>query len=233
MTRIRIATILIFLFLFSCLLANAQSKPANDPCTACHKDMAKVLPKNHVEVAKGGLEQCLVCHKTGESGVAEKNAFSTHIHLAHEGSKQPLECTACHTYVAGKSFGLIGHAKSWGAPKDDDMVLMKQKEASWSGSAFTDHAHAKANVDCAGCHGKDAPVSDSTVDNERCLSCHGPVEKLAAKTANAEFPKRNPHASHLGSDIACTTCHHAHEPSVVMCADCHRLWKMNIPGAAK
>jgi fumarate reductase flavoprotein subunit len=71
------------------------------------------------------------------------------------------------------------------------------------------------------------------VESERCLKCHGPVEKLAARTANKEFPKRNAHASHYGSDIACTTCHHAHEASVVMCADCHKLWKMDVPGAAQ
>jgi len=209
----------------------AQSTPAADPCSKCHPEMAKTLPKGHVEVPKGGLEQCVVCHKN--SGAAEKNAFGTRVHLAHEGDKQKLECSACHSYTPGKSFGLIGQKESLGAPKDEDMALMKQEMASWAGTGFTDSSHAKAQVDCAGCHGKELPLSDVTVENDRCLACHGPIEKLAAKTANKEFPKRNPHASHYGSDIACTACHHAHEASVVMCADCHKLWKMTIPGAAK
>ncbi len=221
----------LLLLLPTMLVASAETKTA-DPCAGCHSDMTKVLPKDHVTVPAGGLAQCLVCHKTGESGAAEKNNFGTRIHLAHEG-KQKLECNACHTYVEGKVFGLIGQEHSWGAPKAEDMTLMKEKMATWTQSGFTDHLHAKAGVDCAGCHGKAVPLSDTTVESERCLNCHGPVEKLAAKTANVEFPKRNAHASHYGSDIACTTCHHAHEASVVMCADCHKLWKMTVPGAAK
>lgn len=227
----RYSALIITLVLCLCVSVAAQPKPAVGGCSGCHADLSKVLSKGHVEVPKGGLEQCMVCHTS--TGAAEKNAFSTRLHLAHEGDKQKLECTACHTYAAGKSFGLIGQKISFGAPKDEDMIVMKQKMASWSSSGFTDHPHAKAGVDCAGCHGKDAPLSDSAVDSERCLSCHGPVEKLAAKSANKEFPKRNPHASHYGNDIACTTCHHAHEASVVMCAGCHKLWTMKIPGAAK
>jgi hypothetical protein len=213
------------------LLCGTTSAQDSDPCVGCHKDFTKVLPKDHAPV-KGGLKECLTCHTTGHTGVAEKNAFSTNIHLQHM-AKQKMDCTACHTFDVGNSFGLIGQKNSWGTPKAEDLALMKQEMAKWSDSNFTDHLHAKAKVDCAGCHGKEAPVSDSTVESERCLVCHGPVEKLAAMTANKEFPKRNAHASHYGSDIACTTCHHAHEASTVMCADCHKLWKMNIPGAAQ
>jgi hypothetical protein len=226
MAKLRFLFTFFLMLTLSCGIALAQ---AVDPCAGCHKDLARLLPKQHAEV-KG--QQCVACHNTGQSGAAEANGFSTTIHLQHAG-KQKLECTSCHTYIAGKSFGLIGGKNTWGAPKDEDLVLMKQKMASWSGSKFTDNLHAKAKVDCAGCHGKDAPVSDSTVESERCLVCHGPVEKLAAKSANKEFTKRNAHASHYGSDIACTTCHHAHEASVVMCADCHKLWKLTIPGAAQ
>ena len=129
--------------------------------------------------------------------------------------------------------GLVGLDHSWGTPGEEDFAAMKAGFGTWAASPFTDHLHAKAGVDCAGCHGKAAPVSDSTVENDRCLSCHGPAAKLAARSANAEFPKRNPHDSHLGADIACTTCHKAHAASVVYCADCHRLWKLTIPGGAR
>jgi hypothetical protein len=216
------------LLTFACGAGFAQTP---DTCMGCHKDFTKVLPKQHAPV-KGGLHECLACHDTGHNGAAEKNAFSTTIHLQHT-SKQKLDCTACHSFDDGKNFGLIGEKKSLGAPKIEDLALMKKEMVSWANSHFTDNLHQRAKVDCAGCHGKDAPVSDSTVESERCLKCHGPVEKLAAKTANKEFPKRNAHASHYGSDIACTTCHHAHEASVVMCADCHKLWKLNVPGAAQ
>jgi len=209
--------------------AAAQNKAAGDACSSCHPDIAKVLPKNHEPVQPGGVKACAVCHNVGQSGEAKKNEFSAKIHLAHHAAK--AECSTCHAVTPDKSFTLVGDTHSWGAPKTEDMKLIGEKMNSWAESKYTDHAHAKANVDCAGCHGKDLPVSDSTVENDRCLACHGPVEKLAAKTQNAEFPKRNPHASHLGNDIACTACHKGHQTSVVYCADCHKLWKMNIPGA--
>ncbi len=222
---------LIAMLCVAVLLLCGAALAANDPCANCHKDMGKVLPKEHPAVAEGGLAQCLTCHKGGTEGAAEKNPFSTKLHTIHLAKK--VECAVCHNVETGKPFGLQGQITDWGTPKADDMKLMKEKMTSWADSKYTDNLHAKASVDCAGCHGKKAPVSDDTVENERCLQCHGPVAKLAERSANKEFPKRNPHASHYGSDIACTTCHKAHDASVVMCADCHKLWKLEIPGAAK
>lgn len=210
----------------------AAAAAAADACAPCHADPAKVLPKGHPEVKEKGVAACVACHDTGRTGNAVKNPFSARLHLSHAGTRK-LDCTACHAHVPGKSFGLLGLEASWGAPKDEDLVLMKKAFASWAGGKLTDSAHARAGVDCAGCHGKTAPVSDDTVESERCLACHGPVDKLAARSLKPEWPKRNPHDSHLGRDVACTTCHHAHAASVVYCADCHRLWKLEIPGSGK
>lgn len=229
MMKLRIATVAALLCV--ALLCGSAWAQAADPCAACHKDWSKVLPKDHPAVEAGGVAKCLACHTTGSSGAAEKNPFSTHVHTAHLAKK--MECKACHTFEAGKQFGLKGQTLSWGEPKAEDLKLMQEKMTSWMTSSHTDALHEKAKVDCAGCHGKKAPLSDDTVENDRCLQCHGPVEKLAERSANKEFPKRNPHASHYGSDIACTTCHKGHDASVVMCHDCHKLWKLEIPGAAK
>jgi hypothetical protein len=109
------------------------------------------------------------------------------------------------------------------------MAIMKEVFASWVNSSYTDHLHAKAMIDCAGCHGKELPLPDSTVENGRCLACHGPQDQLAARSRPQDFPKRNPHDSHLG-EIACTVCHHAHAESKVYCLDCHRNFVMKIPG---
>jgi hypothetical protein len=207
-----------------------KTAPVTDACGSCHADFTSVLPKGHAKVTQVGLAACVSCHHVGQSGAASKNAYSTRLHVAHV-ARQKQGCTDCHTYATKKSFGLIGLGHTWGAPGDEDLALMKGALCSWAGSKFMDHLHAKGGVDCAGCHGKTAPVSDSTVENDRCLACHGPVEKLATRSANAEFPKRNPHDSHLGNEIACTVCHHAHAASVVYCADCHRLWKLTIPGS--
>jgi hypothetical protein len=231
-TRINSLLVLLLLGLVCAVLASAQqpeTQSSQNTCTSCHA-LSAVLPKEHVEPEGNTLDACVACHSTGLSGDAKPNAFSTRLHRAHVGgAKANLDCTACHTFVPGKSFGLIGTDVSSGAPKDDDMKAMKEIFASWAKSSYTDHLHGKAMVDCAGCHGKEAPLLDTTVENSRCLTCHGPLEQLARKTAPKDFPKRNPHDSHLG-DIACTVCHHAHAVSKAYCLDCHKTFKMKIPG---
>ena len=220
--------------LYLVLSPAASAKPSNsqiatDGCAGCHADFSSVLPKGHPVVTGTGLAFCIPCHSLEQSGEAKKNGFSTRIHLAHAGPQLHLECVACHSYVSGKSFGLIGQSISWGAPKDEDMAIMKEAFASWVNSSYTDHLHAQAMVDCAGCHGKEAPLPDTTVENSRCLACHGPQDQLATRSRPQDFPKRNPHDSHLG-EIACTECHHAHAESKVYCLDCHRNFVIKIPG---
>lgn len=227
-------------FFFTGEPADAAKKPAKETrasgkqasCVKCHADFASVLPKKHPPVKGNDLGSCIPCHKPDFSGKAQKNAFSTRMHLAHLGQKTKLDCTACHSWVPGKSFGLIGVKGSWGAPTKDDMKLVREIFESWAASGYLDNLHAKADIVCMGCHGKELPKPDSTVENSRCLECHGPLEKLAKKTEPKDFPDRNPHKSHLG-DIACTVCHKGHQPSIVYCLDCHRNFKMPIQGAAK
>jgi DNA-directed RNA polymerase subunit RPC12/RpoP len=112
------------------------------------------------------------------------------------------------------------------------MVLMKEIFSSWAGSNYMDNLHAKAGIACTQCHGKGLPKPDDTVENGRCLTCHGPMDKLAQKTEPKDFKDRNPHKSHLG-EIACTVCHKGHGESKVYCLDCHRNFKMKIQGGAK
>ena len=235
MTRFQLTSLIALALL--CLTSSpaASAKPfssqtPSDGCAACHADFSSMLPKGHPAVKGTDLSSCIDCHSIGQVGEAKKNGFSTRIHLAHVGSQFHLECVACHSYMPGKSFGLIGQSISWGAPKDEDMVVMKEEFASWVNSSYADHLHAKAMIDCAGCHGKDVPLLDTTVENSRCLACHGPQDHLAARSTPKDFPQRNPHDSHLG-EIACTVCHHAHAESKAYCLDCHRNFAMEIPGA--
>ena len=211
---------------------HSNSQSAADACAGCHADFSSVLPKGHAEVKGSGVAACLACHSLGVTGEAKKNLFSTRLHLSHAGPQLRLQCDSCHSYVAGKSFGLIGQSISWGAPKDADLNMIKKSFASWMNSGNMDHLHAKAMVDCAGCHGKQAPLANSTVENSRCLACHGPEEKLAAKSKSEEFPNRNPHDSHLGKG-SCMVCHHAHAESQSYCRECHQDFEMPIPGGAK
>jgi len=211
------------------------SKASKVSCKTCHAaGFATLVPKGHPPVQGNDLASCTVCHKPDLAGTVKKNTFSTRMHLAHLPPKGKVDCLVCHRWTPGKSFGLVGMKESWGAPTKEDMGLVKEIFTSWAGSNFTDHLHARAGVGCITCHGRDEalPKADATVENQRCLACHGPVDKLAAKTEPKDFKDRNPHRSHLG-DIACTVCHKAHAASTVYCLGCHQNFKMTIPGAGK
>jgi hypothetical protein len=207
--------------------ALAGSKPSS--CLGCHNELKSVLPKNHKAMSGRDIAACLTCHASNDPDKTEPNSFSARLHRAHIGSQTSVDCQICHAWSPGKSFGLIKQKGSWGNPSRKDMDLIRQTAYSWSRSSFLDSLHAKRNVTCAGCHGKRLPAKDDTVENERCLSCHGSYERIAEKTASVEFPKRNPHRSHL-LGLACTKCHIAHGESKVYCLECHRGFQMKIPG---
>ena len=207
-------------------------KSAKVSCNSCHADIQTVLPKDHPKTKGEGIAACTSCHKPNFAGEARKSPFSARMHRAHAGGKAGVECTACHAWVPGKSFGLTGAKGSWGAPTGEQMDGLKKAFASWAGSEYTDRLHGKQGIVCAGCHGKKLPNGSETPENSRCLACHGPLEKLAAKSEPAEFKDRNPHKSHLG-EINCTVCHFAHEASKVYCLECHKNFDMKIRGAGK
>lgn len=204
---------------------------ANASCKTCHADFSSLIPKGHTPVTGNELSSCTVCHQPGMPGTEMKNAFSTRIHSGHLPPKGNLDCLGCHQWQTGKSFGVAGVKESWGAPSKEDLDLMKKIFASWASSGYMDNLHAKASVSCANCHGKELPAPDTTVENNKCLECHGPMDKLAKKTEPAEFKDRNPHKSHLG-EVACTICHKAHAESKVYCLECHKNFNMKIKGAS-
>jgi RecJ-like exonuclease len=89
----------------------------------------------------------------------------------------------------------------------------------------TARLHQDRGVSCADCHGK--AKTSAEVTTERCLSCHGPVEALVAKTAPAK--PVNPHESpHWGKEMDCTVCHRQHEATVNWCAYCH-MTTLKVP----
>jgi hypothetical protein len=235
MKKISLTLILLFVsFTGSYFLVDDRkaeaANPAKASCQSCHADFTKVLPKEHPPVTENDLSACTSCHTPELAGKAVKNAFSRRMHLAHILPRGKQDCTACHIWVPGKSFGIKGVKGSLGAPSKEDVAMMQEIFASWGASNFTDNLHAKANIGCTGCNGKTLPKADDTVENGRCLVCHGPMEKLAQKTEPKDFKDRNPHKSHLG-DIACTVCHGSHKASKVYCLDCHKKFDMKIQGA--
>ena len=88
-------------------------------------------------------------------------------------------------------------------------------------------SHQKAGLTCQNCH-KESPPKE-LVPGAQCLTCHGDLAKLVAKSSKA-VP--NPHASpHLnpGEVPKCEDCHHIHKPSVVSCKVCHQDFQFNMP----
>ena len=217
---------------FTSLLPDVLSRRPRRPATGLRADLASVLPKDHPEVREKGISACITCHKPDISGKAVKNPFSAKIHMAALTSKANLDCLVCHTWVPGRSFGIIGGKGSLGAPARDNLDLMKNEFSSWASSGYLDNLHAKADIVCAGCHGKDIPKADDTVESARCLECHGPMDQLAKKTEPKDFKDRNPHESHLGN-IACTFCHKSHTESKVYCLQCHKNFDMKIKGTSQ
>jgi hypothetical protein len=219
-------------FVLSDVGAAPAVKAAPGTCKACHADWGSVLPQGHPAVKGANLATCTGCHKPDPAGEAKKRPFSARIHLAHVAPRGPLDCKACHSIAAGRSFGLVGAKGSLGTPSKEDLAILQEVVGSWADSANTDHLHAKAGLACAPCHGSALPKADDTVGNERCLACHGPMDALAKRSEPKELKDRNPHRSHLG-EVACTVCHKAHAESKVYCLDCHRKSTMTIPGAKR
>ena len=236
MKKITLLTAILFsLILVSPLLSEAkktQDKPKGTSCSSCHADISKVLPKNHKPVAGSSITACLACHKPDLSGKPEPNPYSAGLHKPHVKADSGIDCGMCHAWVPGKQFGLKGYKGNMGKVSKENMALLRKSFVSWAGSSNLDAAHGKANVVCLSCHGKTLPEIGDTVENDRCLACHGTMEALAARSAPKDFPDRNPHKSHLG-EIACTVCHHAHKASEVYCLGCHAKFPMKIPAGAQ
>jgi hypothetical protein len=210
----------------------AAAAPAAPSCAGCHGDFQSVLPKTHPPVTGKEISACLMCHRPASPDKAAPNPFAARLHRAHTGARLPIDCQLCHAWEAGKGFGLAGDKESWGVLSAQEMELLKRTLASWSESSWLDALHAKRDVSCAGCHAKKLPARDDYVESSRCLDCHGSYEKLAEKSAPAQFPMRNPHRSHLVG-LDCTKCHVAHGASRSYCLECHPTFEMKIPGGAK
>ncbi len=216
---------------FGVLAKEGIQKQKGASCTPCHADFSSVLPKTHKPVKGIDISACTACHKPDFSGKAEPKPFSAQIHRAHTKKGVKADCLLCHQWTPGKQLGLKGTPAKLGPIAKKQMPLIKEAFTSWSNSKYLDSLHAKANVGCLACHGKTLPETGDTVDNDRCLECHGSLDSLVARSAPKDFPDRNPHKSHLGS-IACTVCHHAHAASTVYCLGCHPKFAIKpIPGA--
>ncbi len=115
-------------------------------------------------------------------------------------------------------------------------------------SAFMSNAMAADNLadfhgknqECDSCHTADGELSNDslTYENQQCVSCHGTMKEVAEQTKHEHY---NVHDSHFPGDVACTSCHSAHEKSMNYCDSCHSFefdmpyyekWQRNEPTIA-
>ena len=85
---------------------------------------------------------------------------------------------------------------------------------------------------CQKCHGDEvAPDDNQTVENRECVACHEDYPAMAELSAKKLTNKAiNAHGSHLGPEIACTSCHQGHQESKAYCLHCHTNFSMPMPG---
>lgn len=114
-----------------------------------------------------------------------------------------------------------------------DAALRQRIESAPQGVAGLHRGNSGA-LNCGKCHGSSvAPDDNQRVENKECVACHGDYAELAVETAKKLTNKAlNPHASHLGPEIACTSCHLGHQESKAYCLNCHTNFTMPMPGNA-
>lgn len=84
---------------------------------------------------------------------------------------------------------------------------------------FTSEKHLKTGLNCDSCHGTANVGAGAEVAMAKCLSCHGPYEKLAKRTEKMD---PNPHTNPHYGDLDCNVCHHGHKADENYCRSCHK-----------
>lgn len=136
---------------------------------------------------------------------------------------QGNDCIACHK--DGKALKPTHRITLKMKLADCDDCHERKTDDSLVGIVPGSHLHQWSAVTCADCHGNVA--KPAPVEAEKCLSCHGSGEKVAARTA--KMKPQNPHYSaHYNADLDCNLCHHQHQKSENYCAECHR-WDFKVP----
>jgi Cytochrome c3/Cytochrome c554 and c-prime len=211
--------------------AAAQQQPAETAsCQNCHAGGVPV-PEKHLKVKGASIAECMNCHAS--QAAAKSQPVVARLHRAH--AKSGVDCTTCHTYASGKGFGIVGRKGNLAVLDDEQYERVKKAMTNWASSPWLAAKHGSKNISCSGCHQKQLiPDDNETVLNKQCVACHGGYTKVAAVTkAKLKNPNINPHASHLGAEIACTVCHQGHQESKAYCLNCHTNFNMPIPGGAE
>lgn len=168
----------------------------NESCTSCHSQ--DKVPSPISVLKKKRHQDCSGCHDTLKN------------------------CTQCHKEIGNKAFIRITDAAHL---TEQTCPACFDKSMPNTGEGLTlVHHHLINGITCLDCHeSREDPHEPPT---EKCLSCHGTPDEVAAKTAKMD---PDPHNSpHYGTEQECSLCHHQHEPSENFCSSCHE-WKLDVP----
>lgn len=109
-------------------------------------------------------------------------------------------------------------------------TLVMSMAAAQTTPQYLADRHVARGVQCAACHGQDAPKAALPEDKDRhepCVACHGFYDKVAQRTVPKNPEEMNPHSQHDGN-LPCTTCHKGHQPGKNYCAGCH-YYNFKVP----
>jgi len=173
-------------------------------CATCHGE-EQVLPTGHVDTKNMKLAQCVICHKKDTPKNKE---------LLGKGLPPSLQVPEC---TLEKAIYNLYHKKK--------VVTNKWVTASLRGRMPLDHTHwlSLSSAMCTFCHETHGTKLEEPepLTTEKCLSCHGSFQEMAARTASMHFGY-NPHDSHY-KELDCYVCHYMHSKSENFCAECHEF----------
>jgi hypothetical protein len=201
---------------------------AEDFCARCHMDVAEDRPSH----ASFAVTSCSSsgCHNFHDNRALYEDFLNKH---QQEPDKLPIAISFPRTFLKGRKALSAKDQNAAGDVRPDPTLL-----AEWESTA-----HAKAGVNCGGCHQESDPSTGSTqwqkkIDRRSCAGCHlaedaGFLKGKHGMRISAGLSPMTPETARLPmkaeskhEELGCNTCHRAHKfdskyAAVDACLNCH------------
>jgi hypothetical protein len=235
----------------SCLPCHREHRPegrqrgsvtvAQDFCFPCHAEVRSQRP-SHRDLAATSCAD-VGCHNYHDNRALYGELLVKHRDEPATRARGALPLlTAFAVATVGETPGTAPVRRPLGeAQANVASLLAGQEEVAGATRAWAESAHARAGVNCSGCHGKEVTRADFgnwKVPMQTCAGCHEPEqngflagkhgmrlaqELTAMRPAQARLPMR---PSAHGRELGCNTCHAAHAydtaaAAVEACESCH------------
>ena len=191
-----------------------------DGCEACHGPGAKHADTNEIEdifipvadLGNNGVENCLVCHKTGHTLDWE---FSEH-------AASDVACVSCHKIHGSARTALL-------AEPEDELCFGCHTEMKSKFFLPSHHPLKEGFMTCTSCHDvhgdRFQALADGEPTREACLSCHnehaGPFIFEHSPVMEDCAICHDPHGAvannllHQNEPFLCLQCHQPHFHSIL------------------